>query len=279
MASLSTIRNVINAVSYVSVKAAGGPAWKLFHGAPPRTPVRPEQREVHDRAEQETLTVGGREIRTYRWGSGDKPVLLVHGVSGRAANFAGFVAGIEALGLTAVAYDAPGHGSSAGSTCTILEHGAVMTALQERYGDFHAVVGHSFGGTSAYLAARRGLVTERLVSISSVADFGSLPDTFCGQLGLRPALATELRRRTELFFAPERDVWNRFSADHRPEEITARILVVHDENDREVGVDQGRRLAASYGDRAELLITSKLGHRRILGDPEVIGRVLDFLKD
>ncbi|MFF8260192.1 alpha/beta fold hydrolase [Streptomyces virginiae] len=279
MASLSTIRNVINAVSYVSVKAAGGPAWKLFLGAPPRTPVRPEQREVHDRAAQETFTVGGRDIRTYRWGNGEKPVLLVHGVSGRAANFAGFVEGIEALGLTAVAYDAPGHGSSGGSTCTILEHGAVMTALQERYGDFHAVVGHSFGGTSAYLAARRGLVTERLVSISSVADFGSLPETFCGQLGLRPALAAELRRRSELHFAPERDIWDRFSADHRPEEITARILVVHDENDREVGVDQGRRLAASYGDRAELLITSKLGHRRILGDPEVIGRVLDFLKD
>ncbi|MFD6227316.1 alpha/beta fold hydrolase [Streptomyces sp. NPDC060232] len=279
MASLSTIRNVINAMSYVSVKAAGAPAWKLFLGAPPRTPVRPEQREVHDRAEQETLTVGGREIRTYRWGSGEKPVLLVHGVSGRAANFAGFVQGIEALGLTAVAYDAPGHGASAGSTCTILEHGAVMRAVQERYGDFHAVVGHSFGGTSAYLAARGGLVTERLVSISSVADFGSLPETFCGQLGLRPALAGELRRRSELHFAPERDIWNRFSADHRPEEVTARILVVHDENDREVGVDQGRRLAASYGDRAELLITRKLGHRRILGDPEVIGRVLDFLKD
>lgn len=279
MPSPRTISTLLNAVSYVSLRAAGAPAFRLFSTTPPRARVRPEQREVHDRAETGALTVDGHQIRTYRWGDGGRPVLLVHGVGGRAANFAELVPGIEALGLTAVAYDAPGHGESSGSTCTILQHRAVMAAMHRRHGDFHAVIGHSFGGTSAYLAVRGGVRTERLVSIASMADFGALPESFCALLGLRPALAAELRRRSERYFAPEQDVWRRFSADHRPWEVDAAVLVVHDEDDREVSVEQGRRLARSYGERAELVVTRGLGHRRILADAAVTGRVLDFLKD
>ncbi|MEU3343440.1 alpha/beta hydrolase [Streptomyces sp. NPDC006700] len=274
--SFAAVRRVLNAASYVSPRLLGGYVWRLFCEPVARDKVRGAQQPVHDQAVVEKFTVDGKDVVTYRWGEGGNPVLFIHGFGGRAANFAGFVHGLQQLGVTAVAYDAFGHGDSGGKGVTILEHLAVLRQLQDRHGPFRAVIGHSFGGTAGYLALRRGIKADRLVSIASVGEFASLPGTFCKQLGLRSVYAGELRRRTELLFASEPDPWNAFSPVHRPEEIEQPVLVVHDRNDREVDVEQGRRIVAAYGDRVGFLLTEGLGHRRILGDSEVITKVLAF---
>ncbi|MFD8687718.1 alpha/beta fold hydrolase [Streptomyces sp. NPDC059651] len=274
--SFTAVRRVLNAASYVSPRLLGGYVWRLFCEPVARDKVREAQQPLHDRAVVEKITVHGKKVTTYRWGEGGNPVLLIHGFGGRAANFAGFVHGLQQMGVTALAYDAFGHGDSEGKGVTILDHLDVLRQLQDSHGPFRAIIGHSFGGTTGYLAVRRGIKAGRLVSIASVGEFGSLPGTFCKQLGLRAPYARELRRRSELLFAAEPDPWSAFSPAHRPEEIEQPVLVVHDRNDREVDVEQGRLIAAAYGDRAEFLLTEGLGHRRILGDSTVITKVLTF---
>ncbi|MGC5345294.1 alpha/beta hydrolase [Streptomyces sp. DT24] len=275
--SFTTVRRVLNAASYLSPRLFGGYVFRLFCEPQSRDTVREAQRPVHDQAVVEELTTDGRRLVTYRWGDGERPVVLLHGFGGRAANFAGFVHALNRSGISAVSYDAYGHGDSGGRNVTVLDHLAVLRELQERHGPFRAIIGHSFGGTSAYLALRRGIKADRLVSIASEGDFGALPGLFCHQLGLRQSYAGELRRRSEELFAAEPDFWHEFSPVHRPEEISQPLLVVHDKKDREVGVAQGRAIAEAYGDRARLLETDGLGHRRILGDPAVITHVLTFV--
>jgi pimeloyl-ACP methyl ester carboxylesterase len=267
----------LNIASRVTPDRAGDWAFALF-GKSLRTPVLRHERSVQDAARVGVLDVNRNRVVTYHWGDGQCPVLLVHGWNSRGSRFAQFVPALQARGFTPITFDAPGHGESRGRA-TILEVREVIARLHERHGPFRAVVGHSFGALCAFHAARTGVSTDRLVSISGVCEFGFLVRSFGTQLRLSPRLLERLRRRTEDHFAPEPDIWERFSAHYQPAKIRAPILVIHDDGDTFVTPDQAERIVASYEPRARLLRTQRLGHRRILNDQSVVDATVAFVNE
>jgi len=276
LTSPAAIRRRLNAISYLSPRLAGHYAFPLFVRTGPRAPVRPAEQPVHDLATVYRLSVDGRRLAVYRWGDSGRRVLLMHGFEGRASNMAAFAVGLHRLGMTAVAFDNFGHGDSEGTRATIVDVAGAVRAVTAEYGPFHGIVAHSFGGLCAYHAVRSGVDVQRMVTIGAVCDFGNLPEWFSGRLRLRPQITAELRRRSEEFFRPETDIWERFSATHRAEEWKVPLLVIHDENDKEIAVAQGRKIAAGY-ERAEYLETKGLGHRRILADQNVVSAAVEFV--
>jgi pimeloyl-ACP methyl ester carboxylesterase len=59
-------------------------------------------------------------------------------------------------------------------------------------------------------------------------------------------------------------------------DVRTPTLVVHDVDDADVPLDEGRAVARALP-AGELHITRGLGHRRILKDPTVIARAVEFL--
>jgi len=268
----------LNAASRVSPKLAGKVGYELFCSPMPRRKVRDFERDAHEQASVRTIIVNGKRTSTYRWGDGSKPVLMLHGWQSRGSCFADFIPRLQARGLTPICFDAPGHGDSGGRATTIVEYCKIARELQSTYGTFEAILGHSLGAMAAFLAARSGIETSRLVAISGPTDFDYLVDSFCRELKLADPLKQDLRNRLETrLFADEADMWSRFSALHRPAEIAAPILVIHDDQDSRVNSEQARRLAAAYGVQAKLIITHDLGHQRILRDPGVIDQAVQFI--
>ncbi|MFE6872591.1 alpha/beta hydrolase [Kitasatospora sp. NPDC057692] len=277
--AVALIRTTLNAASRAAPGLAGRAAFELYRHPLRRGRVRPREREVHDRAATRRLLHRGDPVVVHRWGDGSRPVLLMHGWQSRASRFADLVPRLRALGLTAVGYDAPGHGDSGGRTATVLDHRSIALRLQEEYGAFEAVIAHSLGVNAAFLALREGLDAGRLVALAGVAEVSWLPAGFCARLGLNATVERELRRRAEsgAMFPGVADVRTYFDAARSPEEIAPPILVAHDEGDDVVPFAQARRLRAAYGDRLDLLATRGLGHRRILTEPTVIDNVIGFL--
>lgn len=272
---LAVIGSTLNFLFRIAPRLGGKWTFALFCRSR-MSKVREAERETLAQAVVETITVDGKRIATYRWGNGENPVLLIHGWESRGSRYARFVRALREQGLTAIAFDAPGHGDSEGQA-TIVANTAVVQRLHEQYGPFEAIIAHSFGVPCAFLAARRGVRTGRIVAISGPCDFSYLTETFCRQLGLTRALHDDLCRRTEAFFQPELSIWDRFSVSHQPAEINVPILVIHDEADDIVMLAQAHKIAEAYGDRARLVITKGLGHRRILSDREVIATAMSFL--
>ncbi|MEU0940636.1 alpha/beta hydrolase [Embleya sp. NPDC005971] len=274
----ASARIALRATGALSTRAAGALAYLLFRRPFVRGRVRPGEHSAHMFAITETMYVGGKRVVTYRWGDGAEPVLLLHGWWSRASRFAPLVEELRARGLTPIAFDAPGHGDSGGTSTTVLEYAEIALRLQERHGDFRAVLGHSFGVLGAFQALRSGLRADRVVAVAGVCDMEYLLDRFSAELDLDPRVKARLREQADTrLLAPESAIWQRFSAPYGAGPARVPILVVHDEDDTMAVADQGYRLAAAYPDQARLYVTRGLGHSRVLGDAAVLAEVLRFL--
>ncbi|MFF5717181.1 alpha/beta hydrolase [Streptomyces buecherae] len=269
----------LNAVSRVSGRLAGAGAFRLFHMPFARSKLRDVERELFATATVEHLAADSGRAVTYRWGDGARPVLLVHGWQSRGSRLSEFVPGLLERGYSVITFDAPGHGDATGRSTTILDYRAIVTALHDRYGTFEGLVAHSLGVLGSFYALHHGVRAERIVTVSGVCDFDFLIEEFSSELRLRHQLTERLRDQVDRRLFP--DVPSErtpFSVTHAVASVHAPLLVVHDEGDTRIDVSQGRRIAAAFGERAQLITTRDLGHRRILGDADVVRTVLDFVE-
>ena len=262
----------LQTIGVLSPRLGGRLAFKLWRRPLARGRVRASEKLVHEAARVEIVD----NVKTYAWGDGQRPVLLVHGWRSRASRYAGFVTRLLELGYSPVSYDAPAHGDSDGEVASILGHQRIIRALEERHGPFEGVIAHSLGVPFALYAVREGVAAKRLVMISGIADFGYLADAFCAELGLGPKINRELRRSIERgYFDGDGGIWTRFSVSTGK----AELLVIHNDEDDVVDPAQAGLLLRNYGERAHFLPTTGLGHRRILSDPAVIAEAVAFLQD
>jgi pimeloyl-ACP methyl ester carboxylesterase len=279
--ALSAVSTALNGAALISPRAAGAAAYALFCRPPGHKKPNPAQQDVMDTATLGELSVAGKSVVTYRWGSGERPVLLVHGWGSDASRLTALVGPLQRRGFTPVSFDAPGHGRSGGKTTMILEFREIIRQLQEDLGVFSGIVGYSFGSMCSFFAVREGIRTDCLISLAGVSRFDHLVTGFVDQLGVRPVFEAELRRRVETqLFPTEHDIWNRFSSLWEPDQLDVdQILVVHDKADRRAGVEQAYELTGAYGPRVQLLITEGLSHRKVTTDPAVIDRIAGFIAE
>ncbi|WP_166790771.1 alpha/beta hydrolase family protein [Cryobacterium mannosilyticum] len=274
----SVIRMAFSAAETLSPRLAGRLALILFRRVGSRLPVRPDERATHDSARVGTITVNNKNVVTYQWGTGARPVLLVHGWRGRAVQFARLIRELRAEGYTVVSFDAPANGSSDGRYTDVREYVDAMVQLQRLHGSFEAVVAHSFGVLGAISAVANGLDTNRVVGISGVAEPGYLLSYFGQSLGLGPAATAELGAAfVRRVFENEPDALSRFSGVQNPLPASVALLLFHDRVDPVVDIEQSEQLHAAHGERSHLVATEGLGHRRILSADLTLDAVLEFI--
>ncbi|WP_194397182.1 alpha/beta fold hydrolase [Microbacterium atlanticum] len=279
--------SLLVATAGASVRAAGAlsPRWgaalamPLFGRVAKPRPVHADHEPTMARARRGSVTIAGIdrrgvEVDTYEWGAGDRTVLLAHGWDARASQFAPLVRELVADGYRVVAFDAPAHGGSAGRRTYLVDWIHVFAALQQRHGDFEAVVGHSFGGLAALVGVAGGIRSARVVTIAAPADADALLAGFQAGLGYSDAVS---RRMRELFasryFAGDPDPFAWLSSVRRPLPAAVPLLIVHDRGDRLVPFTEAERIAAAHP-AARLLPTSGLGHNRLLAADVVLDAVL-----
>jgi pimeloyl-ACP methyl ester carboxylesterase len=271
--TMLTVLLVFNILKFFSSRVAARwlnhTCW--FH--PWHTPEREWDTASLHSARQSKVTSQGKPLAVYTWGEG-KPVLLVHGWGGRGLQFSGFVQPLVGAGFKLVTFDAPAHGRSPGSRTDFLEIAEAVRTVAEHIGPLHALISHSAGCIPILLAMQHGVVARRVVCISPVAAFATLLHAFVDKLHLSKRIAYEQRRLLETSYGD--DLFERLSPTTIVRDIPAPALIVHDRDDAEVAWSEGWTLAKAWPSSC-LVSTAGLGHYRVLRDPMVVKKAIDFL--
>ncbi|SDS95507.1 alpha/beta fold hydrolase [Microlunatus soli] len=225
-----------------------------------------------------TSFLAGRMIRVESWGSGE-PVYLMHGWGGWRGQLGAFIEPLVDAGFRVVAFDAPGHGGSVpgtigeGNGC-FGEFVDTLRAVVDDHGRPTAVVAHSFGCAATVAALGDGMPAGRLVLLAPAVD----PMTYVGAVasgfGIGPRTIRRTVQRIEQQVGRALTDFDLRTVDPR---TLPRTLIITDRQDREMPHRHAIDLAAGWS-CSELMITDGLGHQRILRDPDVIVRTVDFVQ-
>lgn len=261
-----------------AVTAAVG--MRLFLRVGRRHRIDPRDASIMSVAQQSEIALSGATGRgavavVYEWEGGPDIVVLLHGWQGRASQFGPLVRELRAEGFTVVAIDAPAHGSAPGRRAYLPDWIEALQEVQKRAGGFHAVVGHSFGGLAAALAATGGVQTRRLVTVSAPSAASVLFSQFRSQLGYGNRVDQALRARFERTVLGAGGSISDFDVASRGPDPTLDALVVHDRRDRRVPFEQAEVLRAALS--AEAVHVSGAGHSGILRSEECLDAVPAFL--
>lgn len=227
------------------------------------------------KSKRSSFNINGKKIEIYSWGEEDRPfILFIHGWAGRATQFYNFFPPFMAARYRVVAVDGPAHGKSEGKQTNILEFEEMLKKLVDRYGKPVGVIAHSFGGVAMLMAIANGLSIDKLINIGTPSIGDKIIQTFLKAVNGNWSTAEKFKRYMIKKYGRSFD---EFSGQYFiPQIKTLDLLLIHDENDKDVSIEHAERIKELYP-RAQLYRTTGLGHTRILKDEDVIRTSLRFI--
>jgi pimeloyl-ACP methyl ester carboxylesterase len=233
------------------------------------------EHEILEKAHPFRVAYEDGVLPAWSWGSGRNAgtVLLVHGWEGRGAQLGAFVRPLADQGFRVVTFDGPGHGDATTSRASMPDLAASIEQVAAAVGPLHGIIAHSMGAPASLLALARHVDVSRAVFLAPPVDLRHFIRAFGQTFGLGDSVMSHFERHIETRFAVSFDD---LYAPALARKMTAPLLVVHDEDDREVPWLSGKTMADAWTG-AELVTTRGLGHRRLLKDPQVVARATSFM--
>jgi pimeloyl-ACP methyl ester carboxylesterase len=273
---LARATTLLRLLQKLSPRLAARVAFWLFL-KPQRREIPPSDVAFMNTARLHQLPAGNDRIQAYEWGSGSRTVLIAHGWGSRAARFAPLAAALVARGWRVLAFDAPGHGLSAGRSSSLPQFMSAMDAAATRLGPVQALIGHSLGAL-AIASARRGEAPawfgslQKVVLLSLPSGVPFLVDAFHRMFDIGAATGNHLQGHFIRRFGDPTS----FVAEPAAAIRQLPTLVVHDRNDDIVPFAHGEALLPTLTN-ATLLATEGLGHSELTRDTATIAAIGAFL--
>lgn len=268
-----TIGASLNTLAHIAPEKTARLGFELFC-RPMRTPINAKQKSFLDSATVEVFKHGGNDIQTYRWGSGDRKILLLHGWQSHTYRWKIY---IEYLSKEYSVYslDAPGHGLSGGKLFNVPLYSEVIEEQIARMGDLDTIIAHSLGSFAALYTFYRNpeLPVKKMIALASPGEAQEFLDFYTQTLQLSKKSARLVSDHFEKTFqkAP-----GYFSAPAFASALKIPGLIIHDEDDSETSFHHAERIHSAWKN-SKLIKTKGYGHN--LKAPEVINEVINFVND
>ncbi|UZO79816.1 alpha/beta hydrolase [Aquimarina sp. ERC-38] len=241
---------------------------------------RPKREEkMYSKSKKELIAVPkiNQQIKVYQYGNlqRGKKALLVHGWSGTGTQLAKIADVLVKEGYGVVSFDAPAHGEAPGKISMMPFFIESIHQLQKQYGPFDIAIGHSLGGMSLLKAGGEDLTLRKLVIIGTADSITEITNDFAKNMQLQYSTGVRMKKYFDRKFGED---LNNYSGAVSATKVSIPTLVIHDKDDVDVSYEAATSIHAALTN-SQLILTERLGHRKILGNPSVIDAILNFIKE
>ena len=238
-----------------------------------KRPVR--EQEMHEHALQTSCYVPeiDKVVQVFRFAGKGAKVLLLHGWSGRGTQLFAFADELRKSNAEVVTFDMPAHGQSLGNKTNIVELVACIKEVHAKYGPFDHAIAHSMGSMALLRALRDGIPMKSAAIIGSGDKIRNVFYRFSEQLQFSDKVTEQMIQTVEKQFGMNLES---YSSSTSLEHLKMPLLIVHDKDDKETHFAYSKDLH-EIANNSELLLTTGLGHHRILRDSKTVQRIIQFI--
>lgn len=275
--SVKFIRVYFNLVGHILPRLAARQALQLFSKPRSRFSTR-NYDDLVAQSEEFHINDNGNRINGRIWDNRGPTILLVHGWESSGLHLGAFIAPLWTAGFRVVIFDGPAHGASQGKYTNLPDFAGVIRKINLEIGPIDHIVSHSFGGFASIFAAskfQQEMKLDKLVLIGVPNKLTRVLSDFALLLNLPQQVVSEMNQIIKEFLNTD------------PEEIESaklgqnmnveHVLVVHDRKDSIMPFHNGLEIVHDLYN-AQLLETENLGHNQLLKNPQVISRIVEFIK-
>ncbi len=268
-----TIGASLNTLAHIAPGKAARLGFELFC-RPMRLQINAKQKAFFNTAKLEALTHKGNVIQSYRWGTGEKKILLLHGWQSHTYRWKNYIEVLKDE-YSVYSIDAPAHGLSGGKLLNVPLYSEVIEEQIARIGKVDAVITHSLGAFSTLYTAYRNpdLPVNKLITLASPGEAQEFFDFFRNTLNLSKRTTTLVAEYFQKTFQKTPDY---FSAPTFASAVKIPGLIIHDEGDTETPFYHAERIHKAWKN-SRLIRTKGFGHN--LRSPQVVDDVIRFVKE
>jgi pimeloyl-ACP methyl ester carboxylesterase len=262
----------LNALAWIAPSKAGREGFHLFC-RPRRRSVKPHHMEFLNTSEKFSISYDGKKVQGYKWGSGPRKLLLLHGWESHSYWWKSIVTTMSKDKFTIFSIDAPGHGLSEGSFINIPHYSGLIEKILLEHGDVYAVLSHSLGSFASIYTMHRAPESplSKLVLMGTPGEAQDWVNFFKQALGLSMRTVRAIDRHFVAKYGHGPDY---FSLKEFAKNVQLSGLIIHDTDDKEAPYTHA--LAAHQNwKNSKMITTSGLGHN--LKSTELIKSVEEFL--
>ncbi|MGE0770109.1 MAG: alpha/beta fold hydrolase [Cyclobacteriaceae bacterium] len=264
----------LNAAAWVAPAYVGKLGYEIFC-----TPLAPKVKRHHkvflDTAEQFDFTSGEVTLRAYRWGTGPKRIVFLHGWQSHTYRWKKYIQSFSTDEFTLLAFDAPAHGLSGGRLANIPLYSEAIQSFFQTVGPADAVVSHSMGSFSMLHALHHNPAIQvgKIIAMGSPGEANDFITFYKAYTGINDRtfqfilnyFVEKLNQTPDYFSAP------RFAST-----LDVPGVIIHDKGDEEAPYHHAQRIHAAWKN-SQLITTEGMGHN--FKKKEAVKMVRDFISN
>ena len=272
--AIGYIQTKFKLLTVVSKKKTAEKAFELF-----TTPFLKSKRKVlPQNAETINFKLKKLTINGYRWNYPQtEKILILHGFGSAAHKFEHYATPLVEKGYEVLAFDAPAHGESEGTTTNAIEYSEMIKKVMEEYGPIKNFIAHSFGGISLSLALETMPHDEntKIVFIAPATETTSAVDGAFTMLKIKNEKVRKEFEKIIVEVSGKKTAW--FSMRRAMHNIKAKILWIHDEEDDITPWSDALKVKEDNHTNINFVNTKGLGHQKIYHDVTIKNKVIEFI--